>query len=279
MYADLVHTFVDYQTRVALRAIERLPNADLVMLYIEQPDGSGHQFLLEDPRQPSDFTNPASIGAGQDAAKVARYRAYRETSYKVASRAVQRIVEAVGTDAGGRPKSNIIVVSDHGFETFHTAVNMPAFLASRGFDPAKVRAVTSGPAANVYINLQGREPNGTVGRDEYLLLQEQIASALGALVDANPNYTNGAASIPVFDKVYRRPVPADIDRSLVRSGDERVHRPGLGRRLGAPHGRLQLRRHPEPGRPAAGRRARDHARSSPCPTSTAPTGMTRCCRT
>ena len=191
------------------------------MLYIEQPDGSGHQFLLEDPRQPSDFTNPASIGAGQDAAKIARYRAYRETAYKVASRAVQRIVEAVGTDAGGRPKSNIIVVSDHGFETFHTAVNMPAFLASRGFDPAKVRAVTSGPAANVYINLQGREPNGTVGRDEYLLLQEQIASALGALVDANPNYTNGAASIPVFDKIYRRPVPADItDASFGRGTSE-----------------------------------------------------------
>jgi predicted AlkP superfamily pyrophosphatase or phosphodiesterase len=211
MYADLVNTFVDYQTRVALRAIERLPNADLLMLYIEQPDGSGHQFLLEDPRQPSDFTNPASIGAGQDAAKIARYRAYRETSYKVASRAVQRIVEAVGTDAGGRPKSNIIVVSDHGFEIFHTAVNLPAFLASRGFDPAKVRAVTSGPAANVYINLQGREPNGTVGRDEYLLLQDQVASALGSLVDSNPNYTSGAASIPVFDKVYRRPVPADID--------------------------------------------------------------------
>ena len=41
-------------------------------------------------------------------------------------------------DAAGHG-SNIIVVSDHGFETFHTAVNMPAFLASRGFDPAKVR--------------------------------------------------------------------------------------------------------------------------------------------
>ena len=83
------------------------------------------------------------------------------------------------------------MVSDHGFETFHTAVNITAFLASRGFDPAKVRAVTSGPAVNVYINLQGREPNGTVGRDEYLLLQEQIASALGALLDANPTTRMG----------------------------------------------------------------------------------------
>jgi hypothetical protein len=39
---------------------------------------------------------------------------------------------------------------------------MAAFLAARGFDPTKVRAITSGPAANIYINLQGREPNGTV---------------------------------------------------------------------------------------------------------------------
>ncbi len=221
IYADLVKSFVDYQTRVALRAIERLPNADLLMLYIEQPDGSGHQFLLEDPRQPTDFTNPASIGAGQDAGKIARYRAYREASYQAASRAVQRIVDAVGTDAGGRPRSNIIVVSDHGFETFHTAVNMAAFLASQGFDPAKVRAVTSGPATNVYINLQGREPNGTVGRAEYLLLQEQIASALASLADTNPNYTNGASGVPVFDKIYRRPVPADItDPSFGRGTSE-----------------------------------------------------------
>lgn len=53
MYQDQVRSFVDYQTRVALRAIERNPDADLVMMYIEQPDGSGHQFLMTDPRQAS----------------------------------------------------------------------------------------------------------------------------------------------------------------------------------------------------------------------------------
>ena len=72
IYQDQVRTFVDYQTRLALWAISRNPDADLVMVYIEQPDGSGHQFLLTDPRQPTDFTNPASIGAGQDQGKIAR---------------------------------------------------------------------------------------------------------------------------------------------------------------------------------------------------------------
>jgi predicted AlkP superfamily phosphohydrolase/phosphomutase len=79
---------------------------------------------------------------------------------------VQRIIDAVGVDSDGKPNSNIIVVSDHGFDIFHTAVNMTAFLASQGFEPARVRAITSGSAVNLYINLQGREPNGTVSKTE-----------------------------------------------------------------------------------------------------------------
>ena len=210
VYQDQVVTFVDYQTRVGLRAISRLPNADLVLIYIEQPDGSFHQFLLTDPRQPTDFTDKTSIGTGQDAAKIARYAGFREAAYRAASQAVERIIAAVGTDASGTPQSNVVVVSDHGFETFHTAVSMTNLLAAHGFDPAKVRAVTSGPAVNVYINLQGREPNGTVTPAEYVALQQQVAGALSALLDTNPNYTAGAAATPVFDKVYRRPVPGNL---------------------------------------------------------------------
>ena len=165
---NLIGNAIRYTDRGGQVALRAFPDADLVMIYIEQPDGSGHQFLLTDPRQPTDFTNPASIGAGQDPAKVARYASYVEAAYKAASDGVQRIIDAVGTDADGVPRSNIIVVSDHGFETFHTAVSMNNFLAARGFDPAKVRALTSGPAVNIYINLQGRQPNGTVSRQEYI---------------------------------------------------------------------------------------------------------------
>ena len=67
-----MRSFVDYQTRLALRAIARNPDADLTMIYIEQPDGSSHQFLMTDSRQPSDPRDPASIGANQDPAKRAR---------------------------------------------------------------------------------------------------------------------------------------------------------------------------------------------------------------
>src|SRR5262249_31614887 len=46
IYEDQVTTFVDYQTKVALNAVDKNPDADLVMIYIEEPDGASHQFLL-----------------------------------------------------------------------------------------------------------------------------------------------------------------------------------------------------------------------------------------
>jgi predicted AlkP superfamily pyrophosphatase or phosphodiesterase len=211
IYADQVRTFTEYQTRLALHAIERNADADLVMLYFEQPDGSGHQFLMVDPRQPSDPRDPASIGRNQDAAKRARYWNYLRTAYKAANEAVQRVIEAVGTGRHGRPAANVFVVSDHGFAPFHTAVNMSAFLAARGFDPTKVRAVTSGPAANIYLNLQGREPNGTVSREEYVALQTALVKALREFADGNPNYVSRHGhKAPIFDQVFVRPVPEDL---------------------------------------------------------------------
>jgi predicted AlkP superfamily pyrophosphatase or phosphodiesterase len=209
MYEDQVRSFVDYQTRLALRAIERNPDADLVMIYIEQPDGSGHQFLMTDPRQASNPRDPTSIGANQDPEKRARYMGYLRNAYRAANDAVQRIVDAVGTDRHGEPASDVIVVSDHGFAPFHTAVNMAAFLAARGFDPTKVRAITSGPAANIYINLQGREPNGTVNPAEYLALKQQLIKALREFSDGNPHYALHRRSVPVFDQVFARPTPKE----------------------------------------------------------------------
>jgi predicted AlkP superfamily pyrophosphatase or phosphodiesterase len=208
IYQDQVKSFVNYQTDVAIRAIEQNNNADLVMTYIEQPDGAQHQFLLTDPRQASDFTNPNSIGAGQDPAKVARYQKYIETAYQTANKAVQKIIDTVGVDANGTPNSNIIVVSDHGFSPFHTAVSMNNLLKNAGFDSTKVRAITSGPAVNIYINLKGREPNGTVEVAEYLTLQKQVLDTLKGLIDSNSNYVTRSPSTGVFDKVYNREIPA-----------------------------------------------------------------------
>ena len=227
IYQDQVRSFVDYQTRLALRSIFQNPDADLVMIYIEQPDGSGHQFLITDPRQATNPLDAGSIGPNQDRAKIRRYRDYLHRAYQAADDAVQRIIEAVGQEPDGRPRSNVIVVSDHGFAPFHTAVSINNLLAGHGLDPAKVRAVISGPAVNVYINLLGREPDGSVSRDEYIALQGQVVGVFEQLIETNPNYRLGAENPHVFEKVYRRPLPADItDPSFGLGTDELIGQDG-----------------------------------------------------
>jgi len=199
MYHDMVKTFVRYQSRIAERAIRRNPDADLVMVYIEQPDGSEHQFLLTDPRQPTDPRDPNSIGANQDQAKVARYKSYIEFAYQQADRAVKRVMDAAGSSA------NVFVVSDHGFAPFHTAVSLTNILKNAGVDTTKIAIRTSGPAANIYVNLQGRESGGTVPPAAYSALVTQIADALKNAVDTNSLYNFSLNGGHVFTVVESRP--------------------------------------------------------------------------
>jgi predicted AlkP superfamily pyrophosphatase or phosphodiesterase len=204
-YEDQVKTFVDYQSNVGLRAIAQNPGADLVMIYIEQPDGSGHQFTLTDSRQATTFTNPATIGSAQDLQKIARYNSYRQAAYQTADAAIKRIIDTVGT-TNGVPNSNIIVVSDHGMAPFHTAINLTNLLNTSGFDSTKVRAYSTGPAANIYINLQGRESGGTVSSFDYSTLQQQIVTALNNFADGNRTYNRSLGkNTRIFDIVVKRP--------------------------------------------------------------------------
>lgn len=203
IYEDQVKTFVAYQTGIALRAIERNPDADLVMIYIEQPDGSGHQFTLTHPLQPTDIANPGSILAGQDAAKIARYDSYLEFAYQQADSAVQAIIDATGLDSTGTPRSNVIVVSDHGMAPFHTAVNLQNLLANAGISASDVIIKSTGPAAHVYVRLEGRESNGTVSAANYQALVDRIAAALSGTRD--PNETYNPTGTNLFTDVFTRP--------------------------------------------------------------------------
>ena len=202
-YEDMVSTWTRYQGDVAVHAIQGNPNADLVMIYFEQPDGSEHQFLLTDWRQPTNPRDPTSIGSGQDPSKVARYRTFVQNAYRAADRAVERVIQAVGVDRHGGPKGNVIVVSDHGFAPFHTAVNLSQLLKDAGIDTSQIIIRTSGPAANVYVNLAGREAGGTVSADDYGPLVKKIATTLRQAVD--PNAVYNAQKAPTFTQVVARP--------------------------------------------------------------------------
>jgi hypothetical protein len=199
MYKDQVKTFVRYQTRIAQRAMTENPDADLVMVYIEQPDGSEHQFLLTDPRQATNPTDPNSIGPNQDQAKIARYNGYLKFAYQQADKAVTDIISTAGAP------ENVFVVSDHGFAPFHTAVSMINVLKAGGVDTSKLAVRTSGPAANIYINLQNRESGGTVDAATYLDLVNQISNVLKQAKDPNPRFNYTLRDRLVFPVVVRRP--------------------------------------------------------------------------
>src|SRR5882757_8439654 len=200
IYEDQVRTFVRYQTRVAERAIHKNRDADLVMVYIEQPDGSGHQFTLTDRRQATDPRNPGSIFDNQDKAKVARYDSYLKFAYRTADRAVERIAEAAGSDA------NVFVVSDHGMAPFHTAVSLTNLLRNAGIDTSLLGVRTSGPAANIYVNLQGRESGGTVDPSTYASLVTQISAVLKNAIDPNPTFNGSLKNKLLFTDVESRPL-------------------------------------------------------------------------
>jgi predicted AlkP superfamily pyrophosphatase or phosphodiesterase len=211
MFEDMVKTFVRYQANIGERAIRNHPDADLVMIYIEQPDGSEHQFLLTDPRQGTNPTDPNSIGTNQDPTKVARYASYIRFAYQTADKAVKQIMDAAGHD------SNIIVVSDHGFAPFHTSVSMTNILRNAGIDTTKVAIRTSGPAVNIYVNLQNRESGGTVDPATYNALVTQITNAVKNAADPNPKFNFSLKSGRIFTVVETRPLQCDAGTGLCTS--------------------------------------------------------------
>ena len=211
MFEDMVKTFVRYQADIGERAIRNHPDADLVMVYIEQPDGSEHQFLLTDPRQGTNPTDPNSIGANQDPAKVERYASYIRFAYQTADKAVKQIADAAGK------KSNVIVVSDHGFAPFHTSVSMTNILRNAGVDTSKVAIRTSGPAVNIYVNELGREQGGTVDLATYNALVTQISNAVKAAVDPNPRYNFSLKKGQIFTVVETRPLTCGEGTGLCTS--------------------------------------------------------------
>ena len=211
MYEDMVKTFVRYQTDIGEHAIRNHPDADLVMIYIEQPDGSEHQFLLTDPRQGTNPTDPNSIGVNQDPAKVARYASYIRFAYQTADKAVKHIADAAGRD------SNVIVVSDHGFAPFHTSVSMTNILRNAGIDTTKVAIRTSGPAVNIYVNLQNRESVGTVDPASYNALVMQITDAVKNAADPNPRFNFSLKDGRIFTVVETRPLQCNAGTGLCTS--------------------------------------------------------------
>jgi predicted AlkP superfamily phosphohydrolase/phosphomutase len=111
-----------------------------------------------------------------------------------------------------RTGAELMVLSDHGFCTLRYEVYVNTWLAERGWltlpdpVPERVQLKDVGPGCQVYsldpgrvfINLQGREPGGTVAPDEYEAWRERVAAA--AMADLR----DPESGEPMLEKVIRR---------------------------------------------------------------------------
>src|SRR5499426_2347225 len=217
-YMEQLERLADYLNDAMLLAIKNY-EFDLMMGYQVQTDEAGHEFSLVDPRQQT----------FEDSAKRQRYAEYLVRAYQIADRNLKEII-----DAAKLWETNIIAVSDHGMAPMHTvafpnrilrAAKLVSVTSTGAVNPATsmTNAVTVGGAANIYINLQGREPTGIVPLEQYEELQKQIEDTFKAISDPVTNER-------VFEIILKKPREADILRKKSNfGGDQEKKRRGIER--------------------------------------------------
>ena len=166
--------------------LARLGKSDwqLLIWVSTAPDRAAHMFYrLIDPEHPR-----------FDAELAKRFGDAIEREY-------QRMDRTVGEVLGQlRDDDTLLVLSDHGFHNYRRGLHVNQWLRSQGLlalkngrafapreflidvDWSKTKAYAVG-TGQVYVNLQGRERDGSVPRAEAPALLEQIASGLLALRD------------------------------------------------------------------------------------------------
>jgi predicted AlkP superfamily phosphohydrolase/phosphomutase len=182
-------------------------NWDLLVGVIESPDRVEHMmWRLIDPKHPM-----------YDAALAERYGDSIASIYRRCDQFVGEVMDRLG------PNVPILVVSDHGFQSFRKAVNINTWLVQEGFmvlkgqdsrekhlddlfvagtfwehvDWSRTRAYSMG-LGQIYFNTRGREGQGIVSPGaEALALADSIAGRLLALTDPDTGE-------PVVQGVYKR---------------------------------------------------------------------------
>jgi predicted AlkP superfamily phosphohydrolase/phosphomutase len=147
-----------------------------------------------------------------EADRDARYAHVIEDLYVKADSIVAATLGRLG------PDELLVIMSDHGFTSWRRAVNLNTWLLENGYlavrDPAlrdeglflsnvdwsRTQAYALG-FSGIYINLRGRELVGTVPRDQYRLLRDEIARRLSRLVDPATG-ANAVTEVFVRDETY-----------------------------------------------------------------------------
>jgi predicted AlkP superfamily phosphohydrolase/phosphomutase len=171
---ELFQLNAEWLQRISSQLISREP-WDLMMVHIHIVDWAHH--LLQGA---IDSRHPA-----YDPKTAPRYEQALLETYQMAD----QLVATVRREAG--PDTNIVIVGDHGQDLQHTTFRINEWLAAEGFlkwqdHESEVNwSATSayGTGNYIYINQQGREPNGIVPAADVNQIKKTLISKLLALKD------------------------------------------------------------------------------------------------
>jgi predicted AlkP superfamily phosphohydrolase/phosphomutase len=195
-FLEQAYQVIQEREAMLLHELNRFDKGLLVTAF-DTPDRIQHMFWrFQDPSHPL-----------YDAALAKKYEDVLPKVYQTMDRILGQVLKFVDD------KTVLMVVSDHGFSEFHTAVHMNRWLAGAGYlqfkgeakpgesnefftgvDWSKTRAYAVG-LAGIYLNLEGRERNGIVKTSEASKLSDEIIQKLSELADP-------ATGKKVVKKVY-----------------------------------------------------------------------------
>ena len=194
-YLEMVETILKEREAMLFDTLERQDSRLVVAVFV-QPDRVSHMFWRGiDPQHPL-------YAQTDETARSAIRWIYRESD-----RILGRVLETM------QPEDRLIVLSDHGFDSFRRAVHLNRWLADEGYltlkpgqpssdslftnvDWTRTRAFALG-LNGIFLNLRGREALGIVREEDGDALKQEIAAKLEGFRDP-------AGAAPVVLSVYDR---------------------------------------------------------------------------
>lgn len=220
-----------------------------VLFHVESvTDRAGHMFYrFLDEKHPNYGMKTKDDGFVRDlefecyGRKFALKDAIKET-YKEMDRIVGSVLDRIDAGKFGS-NATLMVISDHGFDSFRYGVNLNNWLYSNGYlaidknEIAKIQAGSVGgllggqtvidyPIWNetkayslglgkIYLNVKGREPRGIVDPKDVPALKKEIIAKLESFVDPRPGFEGVKPVLKAYDaaEIYSGPwseEPGDI---------------------------------------------------------------------
>jgi predicted AlkP superfamily phosphohydrolase/phosphomutase len=176
-------SLLDERMRLLERELPRMERG-VFYIYFDYPDIIQHMYWrFLDPQHPL-----------YDANAPEKQRGMIESCYRSMDRIVGRALDQM------RPDDTLVVLSDHGFDTYRRSVHVNSWLREHGYlvlrnpaaaeggplfsdvDWSRTRAYALG-FGGIYLNVRGREPQGIVEPSQAEALKREIAASLKELRD------------------------------------------------------------------------------------------------